>query len=150
MYRSIESGLSTGAVGQIRPRLLRVWSSFRCTHHVGNLEIFERNEVVVVHELSAQLVSCVAPLILDFEMKSHDHFNLPSTTVRSALFGREFALGSSEVLLCLGAKVVAFLEFTVTRGNLVHDAEISHRNESNRLTGLNRGNPGVSPHLTRR
>src|ERR1700692_3075080 len=98
MDRSIQSGLFAGAVGQIRSRLLRIGFSFRCTHHVDDLEVFKSDEVVILHELSAQLLRRIASLILDLEMESHDLFHLTSPTVRSALFGRELTLGLSEVL----------------------------------------------------
>src|ERR1039458_6692692 len=124
MDRTIQSGLSTGTVGQKSSRLPRIGSSFRCTHHVVDLEILNGDEVVVVHELSAQFVRCIASLILDLVMESHDLINLASTTVRSALFGREMTLSSSEILLCICAEVLAFPHFTVTGGDLVHDAEI--------------------------
>jgi len=67
----------------------------------------------------------IAPLILDLEMQSHDLFNLTSMSVRSSLFSREFTLGLGEVLPGFGAEKIAFLEFTVTGGNLVDDAEIN-------------------------
>jgi len=85
-------------------RLRRIGLSFRCTHHAGDLEILESDEVVVIDELSAQLVGGIAPLILDLAMKSHDLFNLTSSAIRSALFGCEVTLGLSEVLLRFGPK----------------------------------------------
>jgi hypothetical protein len=70
-------------------------------------------------------VSRISPLILDLVMESHDLVNLTSTTIRSALFGRERSLGLSELILHLGAKVLALFEFTIARRNLIHDAEIN-------------------------
>jgi hypothetical protein len=69
-------------------------------------------------------VRCVAPLVLDFAMKSRDLFNLVTTTIRTALFGREFTLGSCEVLSSLGSELLALFAFAITRSNLVHDSEI--------------------------
>lgn len=97
MYRTMESGFIPGTIGQIRFRLLRVLPSFWCTHHVGDLEVLKGDEVVVVDELSAQLVGGIATLILDLEMQSYDLFDLTPTTIRSSLFGRQFTLGLSEV-----------------------------------------------------
>jgi hypothetical protein len=58
-------------------------------------------------------------------MKSRDHFNLTSATIRSTLFSRGFTLSLSKVLLCLRAEVLTSLQFTIAGGDLVHDAEIN-------------------------
>jgi hypothetical protein len=83
----VQRSLRGGAIGQKRTGHLRIRLRLRCTHHVGDGEVFEHDKAVVVHESATQLVGGVATLMSDPSMKSRHHFNLAATPVRTTLLG---------------------------------------------------------------
>jgi hypothetical protein len=63
LNRSIEFGFGGGTVRQIRALMVRNGFGLWCTHHVLNGEPFHRDQVVIIYELSAQLMNRVPALI---------------------------------------------------------------------------------------
>jgi hypothetical protein len=91
-YACIQPGLGRGTVRQEPARLFRVCDGLGPAHHVGDLEIFHRDQVIRLHQCAGSLVVKVAAAVGDLAVP-RGHGVPPVTSV-----GRS-TLGTSEPLL---------------------------------------------------
>jgi hypothetical protein len=54
-------------------------------HHVVDLEVFDHNEVIVVDQLSTQLMGSIPALVLRFAVQAGNCLHLESPTFRATL-----------------------------------------------------------------